>query len=267
MASRWRPDFDVYELRIEEHPIVFVLDMAAAEHVPVESHTLRLQLRVAMQQPTATGLRSADESEALHALETTVVARLEENADAIYVGRFVTQGQTTLIFYLPPPLDDRARAALPIEEIVGDVSPYEPQWLTREDPEWDFYADFLFPDAYNCQAMLNRRILQTFVEQGDLLETSRNVDHSAAFPTEASAQAAAAKLREAGFVTDVPSHDHGDSEERYLLFDQAWSLPFHRRDHLADGRANEFCSEILSIILPFEGAYQGWEAGHVRVEA
>jgi len=268
MTSRWSPSFDVYESRIEDRRIIFVLDMTAAEYAPLESHPVRLQVRVAMRSPREDGLRSPDESDALHALEDTIVSRLEGGADAIYVGRFVTGGYTTFVFYAPQDeqlFDEREDKPL---SIIGDVSPYRAHWASREDPDWEFYAEFLYPDAYSCQTMMNRRLLEVFVEKGDRLEALREIDHFAFFPTEMQARAAATGLRAAGFRTDAPERANPDEDSGSVNEDEErWALQFHRNDHLADGRPNEFCHEILEIILPQEGEYDGWGAAHVSADS
>jgi hypothetical protein len=44
----------------------------------------------------------------------------------------------------------------------------------------------------------------------------------------------------------------------------AWALTFHRNDALAGGRPDQFCAEILDIVLPEGGDYDGWGAPDVR---
>jgi hypothetical protein len=266
MTSRWSPSFDVYESRIEDRRIIFVLDMAAAEYAPLESHPVRLQVRVAMRSPREDGLRSPDESDDLHALEDTIVSRLESGTDAVYVGRFVTGGYTTFVFYAPTPFDEREDKPL---AIIGDLSPYRAHWASREDPDWEFYAEFLYPDAYACQTMMNRRLLEVFVEKSDRLEAVREIDHFAFFPSELQARTAATGLRALGFRTDTPERatEEGGDGSYQSEDEERWSLQFHRNDHLADGRPNEFCHEILEVILPQEGEYDGWGAPHVSADS
>ena len=165
MPSRWTPSFDVYEARIDEKRIIFVLDMEAAEHAPLASHPIRLQLRVAMRQPREDGMRSSDESDELHALEDKIVGRLERGPDAVYVGRFVAEGYTTFVFYVPRAFMEHQNGPI---DFIGDVSPYEPQWLTEHDPEWEFYGEFLFPDTYSLQSMSNRKLLQILMDKGEM---------------------------------------------------------------------------------------------------
>ncbi len=58
---------------------------------------------------------------------------------------------------------------------------------------------------------------------------------------------------------DESDEDESDEEDEN---DERWGLQFHRDDALADGRPDEFVGEILDIILPLDGAYDGWGAEH-----
>ena len=39
-----------------------------------------------------------------------------------------------------------------------------------------------------------------------------------------------------------------------------WGLQFHREDRCDEDRANAFAAEILDIVLPLGGDYDGWGA-------
>jgi hypothetical protein len=77
MAAPWEPELDFYLAQIGESPVSFVIDMAAARHAPLATHTLRVEVRVRMRTPRADGLRDASELDALRRVEDQVAARLE----------------------------------------------------------------------------------------------------------------------------------------------------------------------------------------------
>lgn len=246
--SRWEQDFDVYMALIEDTPASFVLDLAAAEHAPLASHPVRLQVRFAMQRPREDGLRDTSEQDALAALEDDVVSRLEEALDAIYVGRLVHGGYTELFLYVP---EAQREAAVRAGDRLEGLDPYEPEWLVEDDAAWSLYREFLLPDIHSMQQIQNRRLLHELESAGDALEIPREIDHVAFFPSRAQADAAREQLAMRGFrVDDVTQDDEGD-ERRF-------GVGFHRKDALAKGRPDEFCAEILATILPLEGDYDGW---------
>lgn len=259
MPPPWQPTFDVYMTRLagdegeDEGPASFVLDMAALEHAPLSSHPLRLQIRVALQSPGRDGLRDATEAEALSLLENGMVEALDQALDGVYVGRWVHDGTTTYVFYLPSAAAD---AVDELPDILGSTHPYEPEWLTDPDPEWSFYGEFMVPDEYTLASMQNRALLEHILAEGDVLDAPRPVEHLALFPSRDRALAAAERLVDAGFsVADItaPATDEAP-----------WSLPFRRADALDGGRPDAFCEEILDIVLPLDGAYDGWSTPIVR---
>jgi hypothetical protein len=242
MSDRWQPNFGFYLTNLDGQPASFVVDLNAE---PAESHPLRLQLRVPLLKPRPDGLRDASELEPMGAIEDRLVDALTEQTDALYVGRLVTRGATEFFFYLPresgPKLDD-------LKGLVGDLGEYTMEYLAAEDPDWGMYTEFLYPDPYSYQAIANRSLLEQLQQAGDVMTVARTIDHLAFFDTAAQAQEAATRLEAAGFDTDAPAPRE----------DGQVGLQFHREDALADGQADAFVAEVLDIILPLEGSYDGW---------
>lgn len=248
MRERWEPGFDVYGAGINGKPAVFVVDLAARQHAPVASHPLRVQVRIAVQRPLSNGLRDASEAPALGQAEDALVPALEAKLDAIYVGRFVSDGHVTFVFYVPALFDGRD-----LSEFLPDLAPYEPMWLTDDDPEWRFYDEFLHPDDRSMQIILNRRLLDAFREGGDDLAQERVIDHVVFLPDEKALRAASRAFAKAGFDLDEPVKTD----------DGSWQLEMHRKDRLSDGRPDEFTVEILDVLEEYGGTYDGWGAVHV----
>ncbi len=253
MAS-WEQDFDFYMAMIEELPASFVIDLQAARHAPVASHPILLSVRVPMQLRRDDGLRDGQELDALAAVEDQFVDALEDKVEAIYAGRVVHDGNTTLFFYVP----EHHRAALDdLPTLTGEPpEPYLAKWAVADDPDWEHYLGFLAPDAYALQTIWNRRLVAIFEEKGDVLAAAREVDHMVYFPTRAQAEEASVVLREHGFATDELEPPTDDRE--------TWGLQFHRDDVLSDGRPDEFVAEIFGVIGPLDGTYDGWGATHIK---
>jgi hypothetical protein len=251
VAPPWTEDFDFYEGRMGDDRVMVLIDLAANRHAPLPSHPIRLQVRVAMLQPRLDGLRSDEEKDALFALEDRVVPALQQAADAIFVARVVGQGYTELIFHVPP---ERRAVADDAGSAVGALPPYQLEWLTEEDPAWALYGE-LYPNAYAIQTIWNRRLVEQMKRHGDQLQLSRVVDHLVVFPAQEPAVKAAEVLASRGFQVDPPRHDDG------------WRLQFHRRDSCDGDRPDQFTFEILDLVLPLGGAYDGWGSAMVVGQA
>jgi regulator of RNase E activity RraB len=257
MPARWSPNFDVYRAVVDDRPAVFLVDLAAAEYAPLDTHPIRLQIRVKLSSAREDGLRDAGEADAINALEDALVQRLEARVDAVYVGRFTNAGHTVFVFYFPATHAEEVRASLDV--MVGALPHgYEPEWLTDEDADWEYYVEFLAPDLFAHHQIENRRLLEELASQGDLLDSIRTVDHLAYFADAETAERATAALTEAGFEVDEASEPDEDGRV---------AVEFHRTEALADGRPDEYCAEVLEIVLPLDGEYDGWGTIVVRGDA
>lgn len=241
MPQRWQENFAFYLTNLDGHPASFVVDLNAE---PQESHPLRLQLRVPLLKPRPDGLRDQAELEPMGALEDRLVEALR-GVDAIYVGRLVSRGATEFFFYVPtsasPKLDD-------LKGLLGELTPYTVEYLAAEDPDWGAFTELLYPDPYSLQAIANRSLLEQLQQAGDAMTVARPIDHFAIFESAAAADEAAKRLQAAGFTTDPSS----------AIDDGSVGLQFHRDDSLADGQADAFVAEVLDVVLPLEGSYDGW---------
>ncbi len=255
MAAPWEPELDFYLAQIGESPVSFVIDMAAARHAPLATHTLRVEVRVRMRTPRADGLRDASELDALGEVEDQVAARLEAAVGAIYVGRFVARGYTTLVAYAP---ESAAGLLSDVGALIGSLGVYSSEWRVAPDPEWKLYFEFLYPDVYSRQFMQNRRLVQVIAEHGDKLEVPRMVDHTVFFASAERAQEAANELVRLEFevqAAELVLDDDGKPRQP-----EAWMLSFRRKDSIEQRRIDEICAEVLDVILPLDGIYDGWGA-------
>lgn len=237
--------FDFYETWRGEERAFIMLDLAARAYAPVATHPLRLQFRAELQIRRDDGLRHGDEAPALFELEDRLVETMQTKLYAIYVGRVVSQGFTEFFFYLPSNQRDHLKAA---GALVGPTAPYDLEWLFEEDAQWSGYDD-LYPNGLGLQTILNRRLVAKMVESGDQLEIPREVDHGAYFSSRAQAVAAASALAAEGYRVDpLPEPKPG----------APWFLQFHRDERCDGDEPNRFVSQVMELIEPWEGDYDGW---------
>lgn len=242
----WTPSFDFYIAPLDGDPAAIALDLGAADHAPVETHPRRLAVRIAMKAPRPDGLRSREEFDALSRVEDRIAEAIGYELEGWMVGRVVYRGSTDLFFYVPKAEDgEDERLTECIERACGD---YEVATQWSVDAPWKFYFEFLWPDRATMQTMANRRVVHQLEESGDDPAALRIIDHFAFFDDEAVCGRVASALRDRGFVVDAP-------QERE---DGSWSLQFHRKDSLSDGRIDAVTAEILDVIGEDDGSYDGW---------
>ncbi len=246
MTRPWTADFDFYPAAIDGRRASIVVDLAAPDHAPVAGCGALVTVRVAMLHPREDGLRDAVELEPLRELEDVVVPALEEGVSAIPVGRLMVNG--VLVFYAYAP-DDTTDVAVTVALAGVDPGPYTLRTAVAPDPEWQLLRELLAPDPYARQAIWNRRLLVQFAAQGDDPSAIREIDHVVLFPTAEAAQTAAEALSAAGYRVDPP-----------VAEDDSVRLEFHRDESLADGAADTFVEQVLDLVLPLGGDYDGWGA-------
>jgi len=248
----WQPDFDFYLAHAEDQLLSIFVDLGALESAPVRSHPRCVHVRVRMQNPLPNGLRAREEMDALLRLEDAIRAELT-SVDAVYVGRVVTSGLTDLVFYAGENALTEPNALL--ERIASLLGSYQGEVDAEADPEWAFYDEFLYPDAYNLQFIWNRRLVLQATESGDVLHAERPIDHVVLFDDDGPARQAAESLSQSGFgITGIDANEDG-----------TWAVEFTRADVLADNRMDEVLTEVLDIILPLGGEYDGWNADVVTL--
>ncbi len=243
VAPRTRPALTFYPAEVDGAPAAFVVDL---EQEPRKALGARIVVAVAMRDPTEDGLRSEDEMGTLDRVQEVITGRLEQAYAGELVGFYDLNGATTLVFYgsgKPTP------AA--VAKTIGDIGPYAIDVHVAQDPEWRFYIDVLFPDAYALQGIWNRALIDELESHGDTLIEPRVVDHLATFPKKAGADKAAKQLGAKHFTVDGVNPD--EEEGRF-------AVTFHRLETLEDDKPNHFSAEILDIILPLGGEYDGWGA-------
>jgi hypothetical protein len=168
-----------------------------------------------------------------------------------YVGRVTGAGVRKLYFY--------GTAAVPASayrKVFADerFDPYETGSADREDPHHETYRDVLHPGGA-LHALINGDAqIEMRKEQGDDLETARDVDHTLLFPTAADRQAFLAFMeREDPQRTFAITAPDDDGKDDFLVNVRAR----HSVDKLW---TNIYVVALTEKAGRFNGKYDGWGA-------
>ena len=88
-----------------------------------------------------------------------------------------------------------ASLAKTCEDALQTFEGYQSGYNIAEDPEWEDYFGFLYPDEFSYQTMQNRKVLMQLEKNGDKMEVPREIDHFIYFKEAAQQQAFAKKLK------------------------------------------------------------------------
>ena len=249
-------NWDFFMCRIEGAPASIRTNLALIEVAPLEGLTQRLQFYIKMENPRPDGLSSNEEYPILCDIEDALGDKAEA-IGAILAGVVKSEGFLELWFYT----QNAEALAKTCEDALQTFEGYQSGYNIAEDPEWEDYFDFLYPDEFSYQTMQNRKVLMQLEKNGDKMEVPREIDHFIYFK-EADQQQAFAKEAEAkGFK--VRFNDDEFVEDRKAEGKEyPYMVEATREDSPLD--IDDIVWDLLELASPFEGDYDGWGCANVQ---
>ena len=249
-------NWDFFMCRIEGAPASIRTNLALIEVAPLEELTQRLQFCIKMQNPRPDGLSSNEEYPILCDIEDAIGEKAEATG-AVSAGVVKSEGFLELWFYT-----QNAKAlAKTCEEALQAFEGYQSGYNIAEDPEWEDYFDFLYPDEFSYQTMQNRKVLMQLEKNGDKMEVPREIDHFIYFKEAAQQQAFAKEAEAKGFK--VRFNDDEFVEDRKA---EGKEYPYMVEATREDSplAIDDIVWDLLELASPFEGNYDGWGCANVQ---
>jgi len=249
-------NWDFFMCRIEGAPASIRTNLALIDIAPLEGLSQRLQFYIKMQNPRPDGLSSNEEYPILCDIEDAIGEKAEATG-AVLAGVVKSEGFLELWFYT----QNAEALAKTCEDALQTFEGYQSGYNIAEDPEWEDYFDFLYPDEFSYQTMQNRKVLMQLEKNGDKMEVPREIDHFIYFK-EADQQQDFAKEAEAkGFK--VRFNDDEFVEDRKAEGKEyPYMVEATREDSPLD--IDDIVWDLLELTSPFEGNYDGWGCANVQ---
>ena len=249
-------NWDFFMCRIEGAPASIRTNLALIEVAPLEGLTQRLQFCIKMKNPTPEGFPSNEEYPILCAIEDAIGEKAEA-AGAVLVSVIKSEGVLELWFYC-----DNAETLVDIcQKTLGNFEGYLYQDFSVEDPEWEDYFDFLYPDEFSYQTMQNRKVLMQLEKNGDKMEVPREIDHFFYFKEAAQQQAFAKEAEAKGFKVRF-NNDEFVEDRKAEGKEYPYMVEATREDSPLD--IDDIVWDLLELASPFEGEYDGWGCVNVQ---
>ena len=249
-------NWDFFMCRIEGAPASIRTNLALIEVAPLEGLTQRLQFYIKMQNPRPDGLSSNEEYPILCDIEDAIGEKAEATG-AVSAGVVKSEGFLELWFYTQN-AEDLAKTC---EEALQAFEGYQSGYNIAEDPEWEDYFGFLYPDEFSYQTMQNRKVLMQLEKNGDKMEVPREIDHFIYFKEAAQQQAFAKEAEAKGFK--VRFNDDEFVEDRKA---EGKEYPYMVEATREDSplAIDDIVWDLLELASPFEGNYDGWGCVNVQ---
>ena len=249
-------NWDFFMCRIEGVPASIRTNLALIEVAPLEGLTQRLQFYIKMQNPRPDGLSSNEEYPILCDIEDAIGEKAGATG-AVLAGVVRSEGFLELWFYT----QNAEALAKTCEEALQTFEGYQSGYNIAEDPEWEDYFGFLYPDEFSYQTMQNRKVLMQLEKNGDKMEVPREIDHFFYFKEAAQQQAFAKEAEAKGFK--VRFNDDEFVEDRKA---EGKEYPYMLEATREDSPLNidDIVWDLLELVSPFEGNYDGWGCANVQ---
>ena len=249
-------NWDFFMCRIEGAPASIRTNLALIEVAPLEGLSQRLQFYIKMQNPRPDGLSSNEEYPILCDIEDAIGEKAEATG-AVLAGVVRSEGFLELWFYT----QNAEALAKTCEEALQTFEGYQSGYNIAEDPEWEDYFGFLYPDEFSYQTMQNRKVLMQLEKNGDKMEVPREIDHFIYFKEAAQQQAFAKEAKAKGFK--VRFNDDEFVEERKA---EGKEYPYMVEATREDSplAIDDIVWDLLELASPFEGNYDGWGCANVQ---
>ena len=249
-------NWDFFMCRIEGAPASIRTNLALIEVAPLKGLTQRLQFYIKMQNPRPDGLSSNEEYPILCDIEDAIGEKAEATG-AVLAGVVKSEGFLELWFYT----QNAKTLAKTCEEALQTFEGYQSGYNIAEDPEWEDYFGFLYPDEFSYQTMQNRKVLMQLEKNGDKMEVPREIDHFFYFKEAAQQQAFAKEAEAKGFK--VRFNDDEFVEDRKA---EGKEYPYMVEATREDSplAIDDIVWDLLELASPFEGNYDGWGCVNVQ---
>ena len=249
-------NWDFFMCRIEGAPASIRTNLALIEVAPLEGLTQRLQFYIKMENPRPDGLSSNEEYPILCDIEDAIGEKAEATG-AVSAGVVKSEGFLELWFYT----QNAEALAKTCEEALQAFEGYQSGYNIAEDPEWEDYFGFLYPDEFSYQTMQNRKVLMQLEKNGDKMEVPREIDHFIYFKEAAQQQAFSKEAEAKGFK--VRFNDDEFVEERKA---EGKEYPYMVEATREDSplAIDDIVWDLLELASPFEGNYDGWGCVNVQ---
>jgi regulator of RNase E activity RraB len=241
-------DWNLFERHSGGEQTVVFMNTALKEVAPLEGFSQLITIVFNMYSLwDAAGSKSRTAQDMFYSLEDKLMHRLSDTKQAIYTGRISIQNKMELYFYA----NDDVSWENKLQEIMVDFPAFRYYFSVREDEDWSFFKEEMFPSPLEEQWMRNAKIAFALHRHGDNAEAVREVEHWLHFASKLSMDEVKGKARQLGYIITNAEMDASKTINPYVL-----QL---RKKHALDlATVNEVTRELFTLAVEAGGTYDGW---------
>jgi uncharacterized protein (TIGR01619 family) len=245
----YKEDWDFYFSNVDDKPGSFYLDIGLIQIAPLDKMPNFFYVSLKMNDPREDGLSSNREYEKLIEIEDALVKSLKDKHDIVYAGRLTSNGTRDFYFYT----SDTLLIEKTISESLVQFPNYEYDFEIKDNKDWSYYLNFIYPNPRQLQKISNRRVVELLEKNGDKLIEPREVNHWIYFKTPEGREKYIEKVKEKGFK--IEDFDNIDDNK-----DFKYRLRISRVDKVGQKDVDDYALYLWELANELDGDYDGWES-------
>ena len=207
-------------------------------------------VKAKLKDPKENGLLSENEEPEILYLEDKLEASLIKFRIGKYVGRVISDGYVTFLYYVQYTYNWPDFIEFALDEHQG----YEVTNGHNHDAEWNYYKKLLYPTAKEWQIIQNHKVCENLKEQGDSLGIQRAIGHKIFMQSVDKRDELVSALTDLGFKMK----DDVENE------DGVKGLDFYRIDKPFYHDIDTLTLSLIDLAEDYNAQYDGWETSVVK---
>lgn len=245
--------WELYMKQIDGAVASVLVNVGISVELPSEDKFYVGFIKLSMKAPNNRGLIGEEEEAQLSFIEDKIEMEALRYRIGTYVGKIVSQGEMTFIYYLKHEFEgpDVVKAAM------NAFPDYEYTYGSKTDGDWEVYHKLLFPTPIEWQIIQNHKVCDHLKMQGDSLHLPRAIEHKAYFETPEKRSAFVSAIEAEGFKVK----ELMDANENTPMV----GLGFYRQDKPFYYDIDTLTLHLIDLSVQCGGAYDGWESSVVKI--
>ncbi len=249
--------WELYMKNLEGHPASIQFNAGISMEIDVLQHTHPMVafVKAKLKEPNEHGLLSEHEEPEILFMEDKLEAAMIKFRIGKYVGRIISDGYVTFLYYVQFTYNWSDFIAFALNEHTS----YEISNGHSEDREWNYYKNLLYPTAKEWQLIQNHKVCDNLKAQGDSLHLARAIEHKIFMPNidknnTDKKEALIVALEAKGFkIKEEIENEEGIK-----------GLDFYRLDKPFYHDIDAITLSLIDIAEVHDAQYDGWETSVVK---
>ncbi len=245
--------WELYMKQIDGKPasVLFNAGISMEKEELQYSYPIIAFVKVKLKEPNERGMLSESEEPEISYLEDKLEASLIKFRIGKYVGRIISDGYVTFLYYLQFTYNWQDF----LEFALGEFESYEISSGYQDDDQWGYYQNLLYPSPKEWQIIQNHKVCDAMRAKEDNLHLPRAIEHKLFFTeSEAERDALIGKLQKEGFrVQNEIENEEGIK-----------GLSFYRIDKPFYHDIDDLTLALIDLLEAHGASYDGWETSIVK---